>query len=43
MKNIDTEESQVIDRIYLTIVYKVIAVLEERASSLAVRSTPGGI
>ena len=30
MKNINTEAGQVVDRMYLTLVYNVIAVLEER-------------
>ena len=30
MKNIDTENAQQVDRIYLTLVHNVIAVLEER-------------
>ena len=30
MKNLNTEAGQVADRIYLTLVYNVIAVLEER-------------
>ena len=30
MKNINTEAGQVVDRMYLTLVYNIIAVLEER-------------